>query len=293
MQGDWGRAGQGAAGVAAEGGPLVRARLSLTRTPWRIGPAWAVLAGAMAAEGLPAGADAILHLAAAVLLGDLVWGSLRQDILSRSAGPSSSAVPSALLPYAQPEAPLSRLLVALAAATGLPALRAWQPFVIGATLALGLSLLLGQAALGLTCGVVLLTAWAWLWRMRRGTSPDLAFAVLDVAAPGLLGISLAAGPSSADTAQLGALVLLAVFTALQYGLYRATQQGRGHLMGAWAGQIAVLAALAGLHRPLACAVVAALLALPSWWLARSPAEAVVRGQAWWWAAFLVAFLAPI
>jgi hypothetical protein len=69
--------GAGGQGVA-ETGPLVRLHFAPSRMLWRIGPAWVVVAGAVAA-GAPLGnAASLLRLATAVILADLVWGTLRR-----------------------------------------------------------------------------------------------------------------------------------------------------------------------------------------------------------------------
>ncbi len=292
MQSDVGRAGQDATGIAAESGPLVRVAFSPGRTLWRVGPAWAVLVGAAAAGWLPADTGALLRLAAAVILGDLVWGSLRPLLPPAPvATPTSTSRTACVsLPYAQPAAPLSRLLRALGAGMGVPADRSWQPVAFGATLAVGLSWLLGPAALALTLVAMLVTAWAWLWASQRGAVPALALALLDVVLPGLLGVSLAGGWPPVDRSAFLAPALLAGFTLLQWGLYLVA--ARAGAWQAWAGQLAVLLALVLLQRPAACALVAALFAPAAWWLARNPEQAAARGQSWWWTAFLVAFLAP-
>ena len=71
--------GTGGQGVA-ETGPLVHLHFAPSRMLWRIGPAWAVVAGAVAA-GAPLGnAAGLLRLATAVILADLFWGILRRII---------------------------------------------------------------------------------------------------------------------------------------------------------------------------------------------------------------------
>lgn len=291
MQGDLGRTDPDAAGMA-DSGPLIQVAFSLSRAVWRIGPAWAVLAGALAAGWAPSGGAAVLRLTAAVVLGDLVWGSLRRAVPPGPVSPFPS-VPHAsfaFLPYVRPEAPLVRFMQALGTGMGMPAGRSWQPVMLGAVFALGLSWLLGPTALALTASALLLTAWAWLWAVHQGPPPALALALLDVALPGLLGASLQGMLVPVGRSLLPALGLLAGFTVLQWGAYRAARQARA--WQAWAGQLAVLVSLVVLQRPVACAIVAALFAPATWWLARDPEQAAARGQFWWWAAFLVAFLAP-
>ncbi len=291
MQDEWGGAGPGTDRAIAVEGPLIRVRLSLSRMLWRIGPAWAVLFGAVAAGWLPFGTDAILRLAAAVMLGDLLWGISRRSPSNGSFGsPVAADAPFVSLPYAQPDAPLLRLLGALGRGLGMPADQSWQPSVVGALLALGLSLLLGPAALILTLLAALVLAWAWLWSARRGTRPRLALALLDVALPGVLGVSLAPGLPWEGGLPQAALALLAGFTVLQWGVYGAPDQDRAVRAGILAGEAGVLLALVALQRPVACALAAALFAPPTWWLARNRHEAAARGAFWWWAAFLAVAL---
>lgn len=292
MQGDLGRTDSGATGIAAESGPLIQVAFSLSRAVWRVGPAWAVLASAVSVGWSPSGAGPILYLAAAVILGDLVWGSLRRLVPPGPVRPFSldSHTSFAFLPYARPEAPLVRFLQALEVGMGMPAGRSWQPVALSAAFALGLSWLLGPTALALTLIAMLMTVWAWLWSTQRGTSPALVLALLDVALPGLLGVSLLGMSSPPGRPLLLALGLLAGFTVLQWGAHRAAR--RAGAWQAWAGQLAVLASLVALQRPVACAIVGALFAPATWWLARNPEQAAARGQFWWWAAFLAAFLVP-
>ena len=72
----------GAAGgqSGVEAGPLMQLHLAPSRMLWRIGPAWAVVAGAVAAGVALGDAVSLLRLAAAVILADLIWGILRRII---------------------------------------------------------------------------------------------------------------------------------------------------------------------------------------------------------------------
>ncbi len=173
---------------------------------------------------------------------------------------------------------------------GMPAGRSWQPIAFGVVSALGLGWFLGPAALALTLVALLMTAWAWAWTVRRGQPPALVLALLDVALPGLLGASLAWTSFLVGRPLLLAVALLVGFTVLQWGVYRAARQAGA--WQAWAGQLAVLAGLVALQRPIACAIVAASFAPATWWLTRAPEQVAARGQVWWWAAFLAAFLLP-
>lgn len=279
------------AGVWEDSGPLVRMRLSLSRTLWRIGPAWSVLAGALVFGWAPTSAAAFLQLAAAVVLGDLAWGSLRQIVPLGSTGLGSPGASPLILPYARPEASLARVLNRLASNSELSAASAWQPLVASLVLVAALSLLLGPAALALSSGVVLLVALAWLLVANRRRYPALCLAMLDVTAPWLLGMSWAGLGGLASRTAPGPFMLMAGFTLLQWGVYRARQSDEASRIGLWAGQAAVLVALIATRQAAACAIVAVLFVPPSWWLLRRDCSGLPRALPWWWAAFEVAALA--
>ncbi len=278
------------AGVWEDGGPLVRVRLSLSRTLWRLGPAWSVLAGAIVFGWTPGSTAALLRLAAAVVLGDLAWGSLRQIVPLGSVGLDSLDASSFVLPYASRGAPLDRFLSRLVGVSGQPAASTWQSLVASLALVAALSLLLGPAASALSVGVALLVALAWLLAVNRRSYPALCLALLDVAAPWLLGMSWAGLETLALRTVLGPLMLMVGFTLLQWGAYRAWQSGETSLTGLWVGQIAVLSVLIAMREAGVAAIVAALFAPPSWWLLRRDRTGVVRALPWWWTAFAVTAL---
>lgn len=276
--------------LVVEAGPLVRLHVELSRMLWRIGPAWAVLAGAVAARAAWLAPDILLRLATAVVLADLVWGILRKVISDQSHGASPAlAVPQ--LPYAQPAAPLARFLASLAAGQGreqLDGRAAWQGLFAGLVFTVVLSWLLGGFALAIsaiTVGVVLL-GWALA---RRGSRPAFCLAMLDVALPWCLGAALAL--SGHESSILLPWFWLAMsFTILQWGVHRARLSDGQRMGGLWLGQIVVLAALLGLRQPWALAVTVVLFAPPSWWLARrgDAVRTLAHCLPWWWAAMLLA-----
>jgi hypothetical protein len=275
-----------------EAGPLVQAHIVVGRTLWRIGPAWSVLAGALAA-GVPlTTSDTLLRLAAAVVLADLAWGTLRKFIPAQPARVEArvAALPSA--PYAHPAAPLTRFLQALTAGHSEGAVAsgmAWQSLLAGLVLTAALSLLLGRAALILSAVAIGVTWLAWALA-RRGNRPAFGLALLDVALPWGVGSLLAwRGPGA--LAGLGPAALLAMaFTVLQWGSHRARLADGLRFGGLWLGQASVLVGLAVLHQPWALAVTATLFAPPTWWLARraGASGALVLSMPWWWAAMLFA-----
>jgi hypothetical protein len=274
--------------TVAEAGSLMQLHITPSRTLWRIGPAWAVLAGAVAA-GVPLGnADALLRLAAAVILADLIWGILRRIIPDSSGnmGTVPTAAPS--LPYGHGDAPLARLLQNFA--DGQPASTApWLGWLSGLVLTVVLSLLLGGPALVASVSVVGLIFLARAL-LRSGHTPALCLALLDVALPWVLGAALAWSGVNSDRGDwLWHTALLALaFTALQWGFYRVRCSAGQRTMGLWAGQLTVLGALMALRQPWALAAAAVLLAPPAWWLAQRerPDATLIHSLPWWWALML-------
>ncbi len=242
-----------------EAGPLVQLQISLSRIPWRIAPAWSVLAGALAA-GTALGDPALwLRVVAAVVLGDLAWGILRRYVTA--AGGSQAVDPgfTALLPYAQPDSPVS-LVVRELSADG----AGWHGAFAGLVLALGGSLLLGLPALVLSVAAIVVTVVAWALA-RRGDEPAACLALLDVLLPFALGL-IAAGGLARRPLAWQPLLVAAAFSVLQWGaLRRAAGRGQGAFV---LGVGAVLLALIGLAMPWAAAVSAVLLAPALYWLGR-------------------------
>jgi hypothetical protein len=243
-----------------EAGPLVQLQISLSRVPLRIAPAWSVLAGALAVA--PALGDPALWLrvVAAVVLGDLAWGILRQYAQSQPAGATQGAA--LALPYAQPAAPLSRLLgsLTLGGAT-------WHGAVAGVVLALAGGVLLGWPALALSVAAIALTALAGPYS-RRGDLPAGVFATLDVLLPWTLGMLAAGWPNGAQVGW-SPLVVAAALTVTQWGALRATHARRGAPVAVSAGALALVVALAALRMPGAAALAAVLMAPPLYWLTES------------------------
>jgi hypothetical protein len=258
-----------------EAGPLVQLRISLSRTPLRIAPAWSVLAGAVAVAPALGDASVWLRVVAAVVLGDLAWGVLRQYAQARPPSAGEGAVFALPLPYSQPDAPMSRILGSLTYGGA-----TWHGALAGVLLALGGSLLLGWPALILSLLALVLTALAGPLA-RRGDSPAGVFAMLDVLLPWTLGM-VAAGWARGSAPAWGPLVVAAALTALQWGVLRAAAQpGRGSPLALAGGALAVIVALVALALPGAVALVAVLLAPPLYWLGRrQDGEAAAARLGW-------------
>jgi len=277
-----------------EVGPLVRLHVGMARMPWRIGPAWSVLAGALATGAPLATADALLRLAAAVVLADLAWGVLHRFIPAQ-AGTVIGQAASPSVPYGQPAAPLTRFLLALAAGQkgALDEMRvAWQGLFAGLVFTAVLSMLLGIPAI-----VLSLLAVGILWLARalvyRGNRPALCLALLDVGLPWLVGMSLTWRSLDAVLPvgmEWPAVVLAMAFTMLQWGLHRARLAEDVRTGGMWLGQAFVLIALIGLQQAWALGVTAVLFVPPSWRLAKrtETGKTLIFSLLWWWAAMLLA-----
>jgi hypothetical protein len=271
-----------------ETGPLVHLHFAPSRMLWRIGPAWAVVAGAVAAGASLGSGASLLRLATAVILADLIWGILRRIIPDSpsSEGTASPQTPS--LPYGRSDAPLARIMQTVA--SGQHASTApWLGWLGGLALTVVLSLLLGAPALLISAAAVGLIFLARAL-FRRGCCPSFCLALLDVGLPWILGAALVwpnvAGEARVWFLQMG--MVAAAFTVLQWGLYRARFSAGRRLVALCFGQVMLLGALVMLRQPWAVAVTALLLAPPAWWLARGgEAEvALARALPWWWASML-------
>lgn len=279
-------------------GPLVKLHVAFSRTLFRPGPAWAVVAGALAGGVRLLLPEAVLRVVAAVVLADVAWGMLRRYVAAPTPAPLSQHT-APFLPYAQPGSPLARVLRTLAVGhtLGDGDLRAaGQEFFAGLVLVGAGSALLGLAAFALSVSALGITWLAWALA-RRGRQPLLCLAVLDVGLPWALGMSLAgAGSTAALSAIAGSGVLPAVaFSVLQWGIYRSCQTASPPSPVLWWGQVGVIVGLVLLRQSGATAVVAALLTPPAWCLQRAGKVTTLHwlgsASGWWWAAMLVAAVA--
>lgn len=243
-----------------EAGSLVRLHVSLSRAPWRIAPAWSVLAGALAV-GSPVSQPALaLRVVAAVVLGDMAWGLLRRAEMTAVIAAGVDQVHRVELPYSEENAPLTRALRSLTL-IGMT----WQGVLAGLIILLGGGLLIGWPAVALSVLAALIGIRSW-FSARRGAPPTVAMALLDVLLPWLLGM-FAVGWASGDAPLRWPSLLVAIgFTVLQWStLHAATgRMGRGSL-AIEIGILAVPGVLFALHMPWAAAVVAVLLAPVAYW----------------------------
>ncbi len=257
-----------------EAGPLVKLQISLSRVPWRIAPAWSVLAGALAVASPVSEPALALRVVAAMVLGDMAWGLLRRSgipgiIISRAGQPQRVE-----LPYSQDHAPLSCGVRTLML-NGMT----WQAALAGLIFTLGGSLLIGLPAVALSAVALLVTVLTWPLT-RRNVTPAISMALLDVLFPWILGM-FAAGWTYANSLSLHPLVVAFGFTVLQWGMLRAATVQTGRRRTAiGVGALAVLVALIALRMSWAAAVVAVFLAPPVYWLydlERDPASSARAG----------------
>lgn len=240
-----------------EVGPLVHLQISLTRTPWRITPAWSVLGGAIAVARATPDSAQVLRIAVAVLLGDLAWGLLRSYAPPDTSQAQATRGRTVGLPYVQSDSPLSRAIHALASG-GL----AWQGVLAGLFLALAGGFLLGLPAIGLSVIALLIAAIAWPLT-RQGDRPAFSHALLDVLLPWTLGM-FAAGW---DLENWRPLFVAGALTILQWAMIRASvhdslRRDRRLALGV-TGLLVILVAL---QLPWAAATVAVFLTPPLFWL---------------------------
>jgi len=273
-------------GPAEEAGPLISFHLSLPPNPLRIGPGWAVLAGALV-TGVPILEGTVpLRLLGAVVLADAAWGALWRP---GGTGSVADSKPALTLPYSQPHGPSERVMRWIG--RSVPG-SSWQALGGSVVAIAGLTFLLGAQAWFLSAAALLLAAWTWTSRQAQDRSA-IPYVLLGLCLPWLLG-SVAVDPKG-SFARLPAegLLLLVAFSVLQWGVLRVTF-GRNHgSMAIWLGQIVVLAVLCKLRQPGSLALTAALFMPPVWWLAGASklgtrAKAILAESApWWWAALLL------
>jgi len=280
-------------GLTADVGPLIGLRVSLSRSVWRIGPAWAVLAGALASGAPLWGGAALLRLVTAVGLADGAWGAVWWLTAAGAAGSHREQGVTSFLPYAQPDAPLAHLAHGLRRMVSPGA--HWHELLAGLALMTVLSILLGRPALILSPVALLVILWGWVL-VQRDLRPCLCYALLNIGLPWVLG-TLLAGPgtlSALSGRQIQGLWLAAAFTILQWGVQRAQLVQRSRARGVWLGGVALIAVLIGLQQPGVLAVVAGLLLPPAWWLlevrraAGDRTGVLARCAPWWWGAMLLA-----
>ena len=272
-----------------EVGSLVQLRIASGRMLWRIGPAWAVVAGALTSGAPLLATDALLRLAAAIVLADLLWGILRRVVPDKPASNGTTFRWSSSLPYGRSDAPLARLLQIVGTGEQTAAVP-WLGWVGGLFFALALSLLLGGPVFLLTLFVVGLVFLARaLVERRRG--PALCLALLDVGIPWLLGAAVVK-PDAGDVTQLWlgqAILLAAAFTVLQWGVYRGALFRRAAAGGPLAGSVIARGRAHRVAGALGCCSRRAAARTADLVVGARRAEmeaGMARSLPWWWAAML-------
>jgi hypothetical protein len=282
--------------LGAGAGPLIGLGVFVGPGVWRIGPAWAVLAGALA-SGAPLLGDVVpLRLVGAALLADSAWGVLWRLTAADDGERPHQLAEDDHLPYFQPQSPAGRALGMLHdIAPG----ASWRDLTTALVLTGVLSLLLGVPALVLSVVAYAVALWAWALA-RSGKQPAACDALLNVGLPWLLGLVLAR-----DAMQWGGTAHVAIpgvvmgvaFTTLQWGTRRAYLSDGSRMFAVWLGQAAVLLALISVEQPWALVLVAGLLLPPAMWLWRSRAlatgveRALRQSGPWWLAAMLLSAVA--
>jgi len=273
-------------------------RVWLARQPFRLAPAWATLAGALASGGLRWQRKDGLLLLLAIILADGLWGQLwtllvRQVRLASGghAEPTARLLP---LPYVAPESPVSRLWRWLAGDAGqqreMQPTAAWRALLMNLPFTVGLALLLGPAALVMTALALLIASLASVLLPRRWGGA-LAQSLFEIGLAWLLGHLLFAG---------FAWPVLPLLLAAGYVLLQASSLALHGRHGLWLvnlAQLVPLACLVTAEQPLAAGVLGITLLTPlAWqtWVGQGEEGGLdargyqKRAQIWWWAGMLVA-----
>jgi len=282
--------------LGAGAGPLIGLGVSVGPGVWRIGPAWAVLAGALA-SGAPLLGDAVpLRLVGAAILADSAWGVLWRLTATDDTDRANQLAEDDHLPYFQPQSPAGRAIGMLRdIAPG----ASWRELTTALALTGVLSLLLGVPALVLSVVAYAVILWAWALG-RAGKQPAVCDALLNVGLPWLLGLVLARDAvqwGGAAPVVLPGVMMGIAFTTLQWGTRRAYLSNGSRMFAVWLGQAAVLLALIGVGQLWVLVLAAALLLPPAMWLWRSRAvatgveRALRQSGPWWLAAMLLSAVA--
>ena len=230
--------------------------------PWRLAPAWCLLAGVLLAGDWTFTANSLLRLLLALLLVDPAWGALWSQMTHFFQESAAVVTPRLLpLPYARAEAPATRLWQWLHrdGETGRGADTLLAFLMTGA-----LSLVLRPAGIVASTLAALLTLAAAADRHHHPSLVRLAQAVLAVALPWWLGANLFTGesaslwPRSSDRE----LWFLAVgFTLLAFGMEQALA-GAGRLWF-WGAHLLLVIGLVAVGEPLAAGAAGLILLIPS------------------------------
>jgi hypothetical protein len=283
-----------AMGYAGGGEPILGLGLHLNSRPWRLGPAWAVLAGALACQAPVWGGESLLRLGGSVLLADALWGIFwRRPSSAQGAQPRREN--GVGLPYTSARSPMMAVFSGLRWEGAADTETGWQGAMAGLGLVAVLSVLLGSWAIVLS--VLALTA-AVIVRvsLKRGRQPVVMMALLGTGLPWALGATLG---GSGDIPSLGrlegdGLALGVTFTALTWAVLRAEcSVSRDLAWPIWIAQIGILAALMAFRASAGMAIVAACFVAPCLWISSRPCRfqegaATVRNSNLWWLASMLA-----
>ena len=278
--------------------PILRLGFRLSGSPWRLGPAWAVLAGALASQAPIWGGENLLRLGGSLLLADAVWGVFWRRSSLRQGGPSKRER-GARLPYSNAHSPMLEALSRLGYEAIEDGEKAWQGMLAGLVAVAILSILLGSSAIVLSLLALIASVGVRLM-VRRGKTPALMMAFLCTGLPWTLGAALGRTGNLLPPSGFSGvgLALGAAFTFLTWSLYRVDLNGsRGLVWPIWLGEVVVLVTMVALREPLGLAIVAALMVVPCLWISRRSHPAQEMGEnlrnsdVWWLASMLVAALA--
>jgi hypothetical protein len=276
------------------GEPLLGLGLRLNNSPWRLGPAWAVLAGALASQAPLWGGEGLLRLGGSLLLADALWGVLWRMPLARQ-GTHAGSQQRPGLPYAHAESPMVQLVSGLRWESAADTETGWQGVVAGLGLVAVLSVLLGSAAMLLSF-LALIVAVTVRLSVRAGREPAMMVALLSTGFPWVLGGALGGTGGLLSFVQLqdAGLVLGVAFTVLAWAVFKVGSSASGGLVWPiWIAQCGVMAVLIALGETYGTALAAGCFVVPCLWMSRwtrhvQGAGAAVRNSSVWWLASMLA-----
>jgi hypothetical protein len=281
-------------GYDGTSGPIFGLRLQLKSTPWRLGPAWAVFAGALASQAPIWGGNSLLRLGGSLLLADALWGVFwRMPLSARRAQPARQS--RSVLPYADAKGPMVQALHAFGWHDTGDAEIGWQGALAGLALVAVLSVLLGSWAVVLSL-LAVVSAFGLRFLVGRGRAPCFLMAVLGTGLPWALGSTLGLEGTGSPLSRpaVAGVTLGAVFTMLAWGLFRAEVPGSRRLaLPIWVAQIGLLAVLAVFREAFGVAVMAGCFVVPCLLISRCPCRshdfgAILRSSNPWWLASMLA-----
>jgi hypothetical protein len=242
-------------------GPLMKLEVRITRPLTWLGPAWAVLCGAVASGWLTISGENLLFLLIALFLADALWGTLWHLIAERDWLVSSANLRSqdqaslTALPYTAQGSPSHRIF------SRLGRMRAWRRqspgfagLVVALPLTLILAIILGQRVIIVTVAALAIMVLAFLGARRHGATPPSLRAILE------MGLAWLAGHTVFAPLTLWSF-LLAIFYTLAYHscLKLATKSGKRWPSLLKVSQAAVIVLLVYLRQPIVAGVMGLLL----------------------------------